>query len=136
MKLLDLTVANVYVLFILATKDYSRFGSCLGTNGPTIPYLLLMLKSIKQGRPDIVIHENVQGFPWQEVLQLLTSHFGKKQVRVLPVCLLNCKRTSLGLYDVSASIINPAADCGVPVQRVRRYTILTLKDRVRLRCLL
>ena len=39
--------------------------------GPTVPYLILMLKSIKQGRPDVAIHENVTDFPWKEVFTVL-----------------------------------------------------------------
>lgn len=54
-------------------KDYSQFGSGRGLYGPTVMYLLIFVKSIKQSRPHILIHENVTAFPIELIISLLAG---------------------------------------------------------------
>ena len=72
-----------------------------------MPFLLILLKSVRQGRPDVFLHENVKEFP----IELFQQTLG-------------------GLYDISCCLINPGDHCGLPVQRVRRYALMTLKARI------
>lgn len=36
-----------------------------------------------------------------------------------------------GYYEIHSTIINPSKHCGLPVNRERRYTLMTLRSRVR-----
>ena len=36
-----------------------------------------------------------------------------------------------GYYDIHSTMINPSKHCGLPVNRERRYTVMTLRNRVR-----
>ena len=76
--------------------------------GPTVVYLLLFVKSVKQGRPHVAIHENILDFP----CDVLTDTLGSD-------------------YLISMAAVNPSAHCGVPVERPRRYVVLTLKSSIR-----
>ena len=64
--------ALLYVcLFLFLSKDYSLWGHGLGLQGPTIPFLLIFVKSVLQSLPDIVVHENVLQFPLDILVSLL-----------------------------------------------------------------
>jgi site-specific DNA-cytosine methylase len=52
-------------------QDFSLFGSGQGLQGATIKNLLVFLKSIKQSRPHVLVHENVLGFPIETVIEQL-----------------------------------------------------------------
>ena len=61
----------VICLFVFPSKDYSLWGNGLGLQGPTIPFLLIFVKSVLQSLPDIVGHENVLQFPVDVLASLL-----------------------------------------------------------------
>ncbi len=71
-------------------------------------FLLILLKSVRQGLPDVFLHENVKEFPIEMFEKILGD-----------------------LYDISCCLINPGDHCGLPVQRLRRYVLMTLKARIR-----
>ena len=52
-------------------QDFSLFGAGQGLQGATIKNLLVFLKSIKQSRPHVLVHENVLGFPIDIVAEQL-----------------------------------------------------------------
>ena len=71
---------------MLSAQDYSAFGSGRGLNGPTVVFLILFIKSIKQSLPHILIHENVMNFPIDVIIDLLA---GAKLICVLVVTFIS-----------------------------------------------
>ena len=39
--------------------------------GATVPFLLVLVKSVRQSQPHFFMHENVKGFPIEEIKELL-----------------------------------------------------------------
>ena len=60
------------------------FGSGRGLNGPTVVFLILFIKSIKQSLPHMLIHENVMNFPIDVIIDLLS---GAEPIYVTMWCL-------------------------------------------------
>lgn len=80
--------------------DWSTFGSRRTTCGPTSTAFVVMLAVILQGQPDVVIHENVIGFP----LGMLVHHLG-------------------AMYQIDSAVLDPTS-YGYPINRPRRYTVM------------
>ena len=77
--------------------------------GPTMPFLFTWIAMRLQLREEIVLCENVEDFP----VSVLQSTLGQ-------------------VYVISTIVVCSHGTFGLPVLRKRRYTVLTLRDSVRL----
>lgn len=127
--------------YIWTCKDFSRFGSGMRLCGKTVPYLIILIKMVRQTRPACFIHENILEFP----LETLTDHLSgiglwvvssivswcwKRASHVCSGPMFSVDSTWSDLYFISFSDISPYNNCGVPVQRHRGYVLLILKSRI------
>lgn len=95
-----------------ACTDFSSYGSCQQQCGPTMKYLLLLIRLVLEYQPDIFLHENVTQFP----------------LKLLQECLH-------GLYSLEEYICSPeTSGSGFPIARVRKYIICRKESTVRFLC--
>lgn len=91
-----------------ACTDFSAYGSSQHSAGPTMVYLLLLLRMVLEYQPDIMIHENVLQFP----------------ARLLEECLH-------GLYLIQEFVRSPdVSGSGFPISRNRKYLICRKENTV------
>ena len=86
--------------------DYSSMGNQQASAGPTVIFLLVLLRMVLEWKPDIFIHENVLPFPTENIKEVLSV-----------------------LYEIEEGILTPDF---FPVDRRRRYMICRLKTSLRL----
>ena len=91
-----------------ACTDFSSYGARQTCAGPTMFFLLVLLRIVIQYQPTVFIHENVCSFP-TELLR-----------EVLHEC-----------YDVDDMLTSPT-ECGFPIDRKRKYCLCMLRCAVRL----
>lgn len=100
---MDFNIASAVVLAMViagsACTDFSAFGNRQTSAGPTVIYLLILLRMILEWKPDILIHENVVSFPQGLLEEVLDS-----------------------LYSIESHILHPQQG-GFPIDRRRRYCI-------------
>ena len=58
-----------------ACVDYSFFGQQQAGAGPTAIFLLIFLRMAAEYKPDLILHENVLGFPLAMIIEVLDELF-------------------------------------------------------------
>lgn len=91
-----------------ACTDFTSYGSSQNAAGPTMVYLLLLIRLVAEHQPDLLLHENVLPFP----------------TRLLEECLSE-------LYSIQELIRSPeTSGSGFPITRNRKYVICRKQTRV------
>ena len=102
-KPVDFNIVDAVIVAMViagsACTDFSSFGNRQMSAGPTVIYLLILLRMILDWKPDILLHENVISFPQRLLEEVLDS-----------------------LYSIESHILHPQQG-GFPIDRRRRYCI-------------
>ena len=65
--------------------DWSAFGSQQHAAGPTVFYLLVLLRVVLETLPDLFLHENVPSFPTELLLEVLHEAYVMEEMMTSPV---------------------------------------------------
>ena len=102
--IIDLLVAGS------ACTDFSSYGSNQNQAGPTIPFLLLLMRLVLEYEPEVFVFENVVPFPMALLEDALHCKYVLEEVFLFP--------------DFSG--------CGFPIARQRKYIICRLSSHAKL----
>ena len=86
-----------------ACTDWSSFGSQQHAAGPTVFYLLVLLRMVLETSPDVFLHENVSSFPTELLLDVLQDAYTVEELMTSPV------------------------DAAFPIERRRKYCLCRRK---------
>ena len=103
-----LTVILTMLVAGSACTDFSAYGNMQMAAGPTMLFLLILLRMVAEWQPMVFIHENVVHFP-----------------------MVLLKDTLDELYDFEEHILQPQL-AGYPIERRRKYCIGRLRLKLKL----